>query len=58
MIMSTYDEMVGLDENYCSIPSKNPCAYVPCCEACQFMNQYQFEMYDRIVCDYKGNNKK
>lgn len=50
----SYDSIVGLDENLVSIPSKNPCNNVPCCEACRHMNQYQFEMYNRIICTLEG----
>ena len=46
----SYDSIVGLDENLVSVRSKNPCNNVPCCEACRWMNQYQFEMYNRIRC--------
>jgi hypothetical protein len=49
----SYDEIVGLDENLCATRSNNPCNNVPCCEACRYLNQHQFEMYDRIVCTYR-----
>jgi len=41
--------MSSIFDDYEDAP-KNVCDRVPCCEACRWMNQYQFEMYNRIVC--------
>ena len=48
----SYDKIVG-DENLCFGRSSNPCNNVPCCEACKYLNAYQFEMYGRVECTYK-----
>jgi hypothetical protein len=52
--MSSYDEVVGLDENYCSPKSDTPCNNVPCCEACP----YYFEVHGNGKCKYNFGGEK
>ncbi len=49
--------MSSIFDDYVDKP-KNPCDRVPCCEACGYMNGYQFEAYNRIVCMHPDAEKE